>query len=160
MPAIVARSVIASRNSDPEVKIWQIQPWRCSLRCIYTARNGTVTLIWRDCLCASGTAAVAVFHFHLCSTVYRAAHSSPPFSTPHTGAICCHSAHFQHPRQLLQSPRETATTTLMSIGTRRLSSSRLQWRSEWWSKTDATSNIRPTFVSTSCDSVPQAYVIR
>ena len=28
MPAIVARSVIASRNSDPPpVKIWQIQPW-------------------------------------------------------------------------------------------------------------------------------------
>ena len=27
MPAIVARSVIASRNSDHPVKIWQIQPW-------------------------------------------------------------------------------------------------------------------------------------
>ena len=27
MPAIVARSVIARRNSDPPVKIWQIQPW-------------------------------------------------------------------------------------------------------------------------------------
>ena len=29
MPAIVARSVIASRNSDPPVKIWLIQSWLC-----------------------------------------------------------------------------------------------------------------------------------
>ena len=28
MSAIVARSIIASRNSDPPVKIWQIQPWK------------------------------------------------------------------------------------------------------------------------------------
>jgi len=39
MPAIVARSVIASRNADPPVKIWQIQPCIHIKNMIYVLRD-------------------------------------------------------------------------------------------------------------------------
>jgi len=87
---------------------------RYSLQCMYTVEDGTVTVTWRDCLYASGTAAaVAVCHFHLCSTVPCSTFQAAIFHPLHTGAICCHPCIFS----ILDSSRqrrETATTELLS----------------------------------------------
>ena len=67
MPTIVARSVIASRNSDPPVKIWHIQP--CMERPAVLGSRRTACPISRDiarmtwsllCLLAGDVATVAI----------------------------------------------------------------------------------------------------
>ena len=56
MPAIVARSVIASRNSDPPpVKIWQRQPCLFRWECIHVSLR---TLVW----CRTITDRTFIYH--------------------------------------------------------------------------------------------------